>query len=130
MPHIVSRSSTSARRSSSPRPRSVASFPVWLAVGTAGLALGCHTGGAGLEPRYVAVHNAMTAMGLAQTGAISEGRLEEGGEARLEVLGQPRPGRLGGAPQGLGQAGPRRVALGQPLVCSRISPPGRTEGSV
>ena len=31
MPHIVSRSSTSARRSSSPRPRSVASFPVWLA---------------------------------------------------------------------------------------------------
>ncbi|MCA9534174.1 MAG: PPC domain-containing protein [Myxococcales bacterium] len=85
MPHIVSRSSTSARRSSSPRPRSVASFPVWLAVGTAGLALGCHTGGAGLEPRYVAVHNAMTAMGLAQTGAISEGRLEEGGEARLEV---------------------------------------------
>jgi hypothetical protein len=42
-------------------------------------------GRGGARARYVAVHNAMTAMGLAQTGAINEGSLDEGGEARLEV---------------------------------------------
>lgn len=36
-----------------------------------------------MEPRFVAVHNAMTAMGLAQTGAISEGSLPEGAEATV-----------------------------------------------
>lgn len=40
-------------------------------------------GGASLEPRYVAVHNAMAAMGLSQTGSISEGSLPEGAEARI-----------------------------------------------
>lgn len=85
MPHIVTRSSRVHR---SHRPRSVTSagaLPWGLALGVAGLAFGCSSAGVGLEPRYVAVHNAMTAMGLAQTGAINEGSLEEGGEARLEV---------------------------------------------
>lgn len=45
----------------------------------------CGGGSSQLEPRYVAVHNAMSAMGLAQTGAISEGSLPEGAEARLTV---------------------------------------------
>ena len=36
-----------------------------------------------LEPRYVAVHNAMTAMGMAQSGAISEGSLPQGADARI-----------------------------------------------
>lgn len=36
-----------------------------------------------LEPRYVAVHNALSAMGLSQTGSISEGSLGEGTEARV-----------------------------------------------
>lgn len=38
-----------------------------------------------LEPRFVAVQNAMAAMGLAQTGAISEGSLPQGAEARIEM---------------------------------------------
>lgn len=43
-------------------------------------------GGSGqLEPRFVAVHNAMSAMGMAQTGPISEGSLGEGNEARFDV---------------------------------------------
>ncbi len=42
-------------------------------------------GGNNLQPRFVAVHNAMTAMGFAQTGAISEGSLPEGGDARIDV---------------------------------------------
>jgi hypothetical protein len=41
--------------------------------------MGC--GGHMLEPRYVAVHNAMTAMGLSQSGALSEGSLPEGAES-------------------------------------------------
>lgn len=45
----------------------------------------CGGGTTQLEPRYVAVHNTMSAMGLAQTGAISEGSLPEGAEARLSV---------------------------------------------
>lgn len=47
--------------------------------------LSCGPSSSGLEPRFVAVHNAMTAMGLAQTGAISEGSLPEGAEARIPV---------------------------------------------
>jgi hypothetical protein len=34
-----------------------------------------------LEPRYVAVHNALSAMGLAQTGPIQQGSLAEGRDA-------------------------------------------------
>lgn len=45
--------------------------------------LGCGGSGLRLSPRYVAVHNTMAAMGLAQTGQISEGSLAEGDEARF-----------------------------------------------
>lgn len=58
---------------------------VVVALAACGVAAGigaCGGGGVHLEPRYVAVHNAMTAMGLAQTGAINEGSLSEGGVAR------------------------------------------------
>jgi len=48
------------------------------------LAAGC--GGHGLlAPRFVAVHNAMAAMGMAQTGSISEGSLEHGANVRFDV---------------------------------------------
>ena len=58
-------------------------FAATLAIG-AGV-WGCGGGQAGLEPRFVAVHNAMTAMGLAQTGPISEGSLPQGAEARVDI---------------------------------------------
>ncbi len=44
---------------------------------------GCGGGGMRLSPSFVAVHNTMTAMGLAQSGEISEGSLAEGGVARF-----------------------------------------------
>lgn len=48
--------------------------------------LACATSKTGeLEPRYVAVHNAMAAMGLAQVGPIQQGSLAEGREARLRL---------------------------------------------
>lgn len=40
------------------------------------------TGGGALEPRFLAVHNTLSSMGLAQVGPIHEGVLGEGGEAR------------------------------------------------
>ena len=45
----------------------------------------CGGGGARLAPEYVAVHNTMTAMGLAQSGEINEGTLAEGGVARTTM---------------------------------------------
>ncbi|MDP9000220.1 MAG: hypothetical protein M3O46_08935, partial [Myxococcota bacterium] len=42
-------------------------------------------GGAVLEPRFVAVHNALAAMGLAQVGPIHEGVLAEGRDARVAL---------------------------------------------
>jgi hypothetical protein len=43
-------------------------------------------GGAGaLEPRFIAVHNALAAMGLAQVGAIQQGVLGEGQTARVTL---------------------------------------------
>src|SRR5687767_5440399 len=50
------------------------------------LGVGC--GGAEasrMEPRFVAVHNAMAAMGMAQTGSISEGSLPQGADARIRI---------------------------------------------
>lgn len=44
---------------------------------------GCGGGSLSLTPSYVAVHNTMAAMGLVQSGEISEGSLPEGGAARL-----------------------------------------------
>ena len=43
----------------------------------------CGGGSSQLEPRYVAVHNAMSAMGLAQTGALD--RFAAGREIRGRV---------------------------------------------
>jgi hypothetical protein len=40
-------------------------------------------GGGPLEPRFVAVHNALAAMGLAQVGPIQQGTLAEGQTARV-----------------------------------------------
>lgn len=45
--------------------------------------VGCGGGSARLAPSYVAVHNTMAAMGLAQSGEISEGTLAEGEVARF-----------------------------------------------
>jgi hypothetical protein len=42
-------------------------------------------GSRSLEPRFVAVHNALAAMGLAQVGPIHEGSLAEGQEARIPL---------------------------------------------
>ncbi len=58
---------------------------IFATLGAASLALTSCGGSQGLEPRYVAVHNAMSAVGLAQTGPISEGSLGEGDEARFEM---------------------------------------------
>jgi hypothetical protein len=41
--------------------------------------------GGALEPRFVAVHNALSAMGLAQVGPLREGSLAEGQEARVPI---------------------------------------------
>ena len=49
------------------------------------LAAACSGSSTQTEPRFVAVHNALSAMGMAQTGPISEGSLPEGAEARVEV---------------------------------------------
>lgn len=52
----------------------------------AGLALaGCGGSQGALEPRFVAVHNAMTAMGLSQSGSISEGSLPSGAQSRIDL---------------------------------------------
>src|SRR5579862_3670151 len=42
-------------------------------------------GGGALEPRFVAVHNALAAMGLAQVGPIQQGSLAEGQAARITL---------------------------------------------
>ncbi len=41
--------------------------------------------GGDMEPRYIAVHNALAAMGLAQVGPIQRGSLAEGRETRVPV---------------------------------------------
>jgi hypothetical protein len=43
------------------------------------------TGGAALDPRFVAVHNALAAMGLVQVGPIHEGLLGEAREANVAL---------------------------------------------
>src|SRR5580700_850110 len=62
-----------------------------LAAGAVGLMLAAcaanqgPAAGAALEPRFVAVHNAFAAMGLAQVGPIQEGALREGQETRVPL---------------------------------------------
>jgi hypothetical protein len=43
------------------------------------------TAGGPLDPRFVTVHNTLSAMGMAQVGPIQEGALREGGEARVAL---------------------------------------------
>src|ERR1700728_2150992 len=61
----------------------VLALPVALVV----LAVSCAStrDGAALEPRFVAIHNALTAMGLAQVGPIQQGSLAEGQTARVSL---------------------------------------------
>ncbi len=68
----------------SSRARSVAHALVTLTACLLAMSCGGGTRGA-LEPRFVAVHNAMTAMGLSQSGSISEGSLPTGGTSRVDV---------------------------------------------
>jgi hypothetical protein len=57
-----------------------------LCVGlTLAFACGSTRGGSGLEPRFVAVHNALAAMGMAQIGPIEQGTLDEGHEAKIPL---------------------------------------------
>jgi hypothetical protein len=50
---------------------------------SAACASGRSTGGGALEPRFVAVHNTLNAMGLAQLGPIHEGLIGAGREERV-----------------------------------------------
>jgi hypothetical protein len=57
-----------------------------LAAGAVATVAACAANPGGeLEPRYVAVHNALAAMGLAQVGPIQRGSLAAGREARLPL---------------------------------------------
>lgn len=42
-----------------------------------------------MDPRFVTIHNTMAAMGLVQSGEISQGSLSEGGETTLRMPMQP-----------------------------------------
>ncbi|HSO39525.1 MAG TPA: hypothetical protein VLT33_43665 [Labilithrix sp.] len=61
-----------------------ASLAVLAALGPVAVACGASRTGE-LEPRYVAVHNTLAAMGLAQVGPIQQGSLAEGRETRMRV---------------------------------------------
>jgi len=60
-----------------------------IAVATVLFAAACMTTGAShrapLEPRYVAIHNAFAALGLAEIGPIHQGTLREGKEAHVAL---------------------------------------------
>jgi hypothetical protein len=70
-----------------------------LSVGVAGVRLArlatllviasCGGGSMQMDPRFVAVHNAMAATGLVQSGEISQGSLSEGGESIVRMTLQP-----------------------------------------
>jgi hypothetical protein len=46
-------------------------------------------GSLSMDSRYVTLHNSFAVMGMSQSGAISEGSLPEGGEARVEARLEP-----------------------------------------
>ncbi len=50
-----------------------------------GALVACGGPSAQTEPRFVAVHNALSSMGMAQTGPINQGSLPEGATVELEV---------------------------------------------
>ena len=69
------------RSSSSPR----ATFAA-LAIAGFAVATSCASSRSGdLDPRYVAVHNAYSAIGLTEIGPLQQGSLAEGKEARVSV---------------------------------------------
>ncbi|MFW6051769.1 MAG: hypothetical protein ACODAU_11375 [Myxococcota bacterium] len=57
-------------------------FVVMALAGTAGV-LGCGGSDPQLEPRFVAVHNALVASGMSQSGALHRGVLDQGEEQRI-----------------------------------------------
>ena len=78
-----------------------------------GLCLGSCVPAQGLEPRFVAVHNALTAMGMAQTGAINEGMPRYVVEKITDALNRHRKSVRGSRVHILGVV--FRLILGQPL---------------
>src|SRR5438445_13574708 len=48
-------------------------------------AFACVSSSQSVDPRFLALHNAFTAMGLAQVGPVQQGSLIEGREARLPI---------------------------------------------
>ncbi|MDB4940720.1 MAG: hypothetical protein JWP97_254 [Labilithrix sp.] len=65
--------------------RALRCLPVCVALGLAGSAACAGPRAGELEPRYVAVHNTLAALGMVQTGPIQQGSLAEGRETRLRV---------------------------------------------
>lgn len=65
------------------RRRSLRSAALFVASASAISACATVRGGGDLEPRYVAIHNALAAMGLAQVGPLHQGSLAEGREVRV-----------------------------------------------
>jgi hypothetical protein len=68
-----------------PRPLVCSIAPCSAALLLAAACATTHGEGGELGPRYVAVHNTLAAMGLAQVGPIHEGTLAEGREARVSL---------------------------------------------
>ncbi len=68
-----------------PRPRTAALARLLPAVALFAACASTRDGGGPLEPRFVAVHNALAAMGLAQVGAIQQGTLGQGQTARVTL---------------------------------------------
>ena len=63
--------------------RTIASLCLALVVSSAPLSQSCGATESRLEPRFVSIHNTLSAMGMAQTGPINEGSLPEGADARV-----------------------------------------------
>ncbi|MFO0692078.1 MAG: hypothetical protein U0230_00840 [Polyangiales bacterium] len=57
----------------------------WGAAALAVAIAGCGSSAMKIEPRYVAVQNAMSGVGFAQVGPISEASLDRGGEIRIPI---------------------------------------------
>src|SRR5579883_3470113 len=70
-----------------PRARRASFVPGIVAMAfTGALAVACGASrGAELEPRYVAVHNTLAAMGMVEIGPLQRGSLAEGAEARRTI---------------------------------------------
>ena len=72
-------------RNSGPVSPSARAGPPWSARYLSGACVASRSPAGALEPRFVAIHNALAAIGLAQVGPIREGILAEGREARLPL---------------------------------------------